>query len=73
MEEHQHLKLPLFEGNFDRAKGTGGGGFLLPEGRQKTLFSTQSQSKADDLERSTSKLKNEFPEIDPKLIFEIED
>ena len=73
MEKHQHLKLPLFQGNVERQKGGGGGGFTLPEGRIKSQFTQQSKEKARTLGSSLLALKNQFfGRIDPTLIFQIE-
>ncbi|TGO02673.1 hypothetical protein PN36_21190 [Candidatus Thiomargarita nelsonii] len=73
MEKHQHLKLPLFHGNIERKKRHGGGGFSLPQGRNKACFSRETSQQAKNLSRAFSALKKQFPvRIDPTLIFEIE-
>jgi len=73
MEKHQHLKLPLFQGNVERQKRGGGGGFSLPKGRNKAQFSQQATQKAESLSSQFSTLKNQLSgKIDPTLIFEIE-
>lgn len=71
MEERQHLRLPLFQGNVERQKGKGGGGFLPPK-RDKTEFTQQAIEKAERMGRDFSALKKKFDGIiDPSLIFEI--
>lgn len=73
MERHQHLRLPLFQGNVERQKRGGGGGFKVPEGRSKSQFTQQAQAKAERLGSSFSEIRNQFSgRIDPTLIFEIE-
>lgn len=73
MERHQHLKLPLFQGDIKRQKRGGGGGFSLPQGRNKAQFTQQAIQKAESISHSLSSLKKQFSgKIDPKLIFEIE-
>jgi hypothetical protein len=49
MEKHQHLKLPLFESNVERKKRGGGGGFSLPQGRNKAQFSQKARLQAQQL------------------------
>jgi hypothetical protein len=72
MEKHQHLRLPLFQGNIERQK-RGGGGFSLPQGRDKAHFSQLRNQQANNLSSAFSKLKKQFSgRIDPTLIFEIE-
>ncbi len=71
MERHEHLKLPLFQGNVERQKRGGGGGFKLPDGRNKNQFSQQAQQKSEQLSQTCADLKTKFPTIDSKLIFEI--
>lgn len=74
MEKHQHLKLPLFQDNIERKKlRNTGGGFSLPQGRNKAHFSQQATQKAESLSSKFSTLKNQLSgKIDPTLIFEIE-
>lgn len=45
MGKHQHLKLPLFQGNIEQQKRAGGGGFSL-RGRNKARFSKQASQQA---------------------------
>jgi len=71
MEKHKHLKLPLFKADIERQKRGGGGGFKLPEGRNKSQFSQQAQQKSEQLNQTSADLKTKFPTIDSKLIFEI--
>ncbi|MDQ6957214.1 MAG: S8 family peptidase, partial [Mariprofundaceae bacterium] len=71
MEKHDHLKLPLFKGEIERQKRGGGGDYKLPDGRNKSQFSQQAQQKSEQLSQTCADLKNKFPNIDPKLIFEI--
>ena len=71
MERYDHLKLPLFKADIERQKRGGGGGFKLPEGRNKNQFSQQAQQTSEQLSQTCADLKTKFPNIDPKLIFEI--
>jgi hypothetical protein len=43
----------------------------LPEGRNKNQFSQQAQQTSEQLSQTCADLKTKFPNIDPKLIFEI--
>jgi len=73
MEQYEHLKLPLFQGNIERQTRGGGGGFKMPQGRNKAQFSQQASQKADDLSKAFSASKKRLSgKIDPTLIFEIE-
>lgn len=73
MDKRKHLKLPIFKGNIERQKHGGGGGYPLPNGRNKATFSMQASQKADNLAQSFSELKQKFSgHIDPSLIYEIE-
>lgn len=72
MEKYSHLKLPLFKSDFERQKH-GGGGFNLPDKRNKSQFSQQAIQKAENLANAFSISKKQlFSRIDPSLIFEIE-
>jgi len=68
MEKHQHLKLPLFESNVERKKRGGGGGFSLPQGRNKAQFSQKARQQAENLSNVFLLSGN----INSSLIFEIE-
>ena len=73
MQRHDHLKLPLFQGNIERQTRKGGGGFEMPQGRNKAQFSQQASQKADDLSREFAASRERLSgRIDPTLIFEIE-
>ncbi len=73
MEKHQHLKLPLFENNVERKKRGGGGGFSLPQGRNKAQFSQKACQQAQQLSNEFLSSKTKLSgSIDPSLIFEIE-
>ena len=73
MEKYEHLKLPVFKGNVERQKRSGGRSFSLPAGRDKRTFTQQVTQKADELISSFSALKNKFSgKIDTSLIYEIE-
>lgn len=73
MEKYQHLKLPLFEGDFDRKKRAGGGGgLILPEGRSKSQFSHDACEQAENISTEFLATKNKLAgKIDPTFIFEI--
>jgi Subtilase family len=73
MQRHDHLKLPLFQGNIERQTRGGGGGFKMPQGRNKAQFSQRASQIANDLSRAFSASKKQLSgRIDPTLIFEIE-
>ncbi len=71
MGKYDHLKLPLFKADIERQKRGGGGGFKMPDGRNKSQFSQQAQQTSEQLGQTCADLKEKFPNIDPKLIFEI--
>ena len=71
MEQYDHLRLPLFKSDIERQKHGGGGGFKMPAGRDKSQFSQQAQQKSQQLSQTCADLKTQFPNVDPKLIFEI--
>ena len=73
MEKRDHLKLPLFRGNMERQKRSGGGRYSFPSGRTKITFASKASQKADELIESYSALKRKYSGvIDPTLIYEIE-
>ena len=73
MEKYNHLKLPLFKGDFERQKHGGGGGFSFPQERNKAQFSQQAIQKAENLSNAFLASKKQLSgKIDPTLIFEIE-
>jgi len=71
MKKYDHLKLPLFKADVERQKRAAAGGFKMPVSRDKSQFSKQAQQKAVQLSQTCDDLKAKFPNIDPKLIFEI--
>lgn len=73
MNEYDHLPLPLHTGNIQRQTRGGGGGYKIPEGRNKSEFATQGTIKAERIIDSFSTLKEKFAgKIEPTLIYEIE-
>ena len=73
MEKYDHLKLPIYSGNVERQKRGGGGGYSIPDGRQKATFSQAAKQKAETIAQSFAVLKNKFAgRITPSLIYEIE-
>lgn len=73
MEKYDHLKLPIYSGNVERQKRGGGGGYSIPEGRNKAAFSQAGKQKAETIAQSFSMLKSKFAgRITPSLIYEIE-
>jgi len=74
MERHDHLKLPVYQGNVERKKrDVRGGGYDFPEGRGKAAFSRTAREKAETISRSFAALKEKFAgRITPSLIYEIE-
>ncbi|BAP55202.1 subtilisin-like serine protease [Thioploca ingrica] len=72
MEQYEHLKLPLFAENVERQKKGGGGGYKLPEGRNKLEFAQQAIKDANDIKNNFTILKKKFSgNLNPTLIFEI--
>jgi hypothetical protein len=72
MEKYEHLKLPLLEGNVERQKKTGGGGYSSPSDRNKADFARQAVQKADVIKNSFTSLKNRLSKsLNPTFIFEI--
>jgi hypothetical protein len=73
MERHDHLRLPKFISDVERQKKKAGGGYSLPDGREKSDFSKNAQHKADKISQSFADLKQKFAgRITPSLIYEIE-
>ena len=73
MEKYDHLKLPIYSGNVERQKRGGGGGYSIPDGRNKAAFSQAGEQKAETIAQSFSVLKSKFAgKITPSLIYEIE-
>ncbi|MFH1127512.1 MAG: S8 family peptidase [archaeon] len=73
MEKYDHLKLPIYSGNVERQKRSGGGGYSIPDGRTKAAFSQAAKQKVETLTQSFSVLKRKFAgRITPSLIYEIE-
>ena len=73
MEKFDHLKLPIYSGNFERQKRGGAGGYSFPEGREKSAFSQAAQQKAETISQAFEALKKKFAgRITPSLIYEIE-
>jgi len=73
MEKREHLKLPIFINSVERKKRNAGGGFSLPDDRNKSAFSQKATQNADNLILSFSQLREKFSgNIDPSLIYEIE-
>lgn len=73
MERHNHLRLPVYHGNIDRQKRSGGGGYAFPKEREKSAFAQHARNKADDISKNFASLKSKFQgRITPSLIYEIE-
>lgn len=74
MEERQHLRLPLFQGDVERkTRDKVVIKYNYPEERDKTKFSQQAIENAEELDHTYEALKKKFAGIiDPNLIFEIE-
>lgn len=73
MNKREHLKLPVYQADVERQKRSGGGGFSMPNGRNKSNFANQAKQKADNIIQKLSQIKQKFSgNIDPALIYEIE-
>lgn len=73
MNLYEHLPLPVYNAATERQKGRRGGGFKIPEGRNKSEFSQTASQKADEIATSFQKIKRKFSnKINPSLIYEIE-
>ena len=72
MDKLEHLPLSEFRANLERKKSGGGGGYTLPEGRSKRVYSQTQIKKAQAISHNFSKLKEQYKGcLDPHLIFEI--
>jgi hypothetical protein len=72
MEKYEHIRLAPVEGNVDRQKRGGSGGYTLPSNRDKSAFSEQAIQNSDAIKSSFSSLQNKIPKtINPSFIFEI--
>ena len=73
MNKYEHLPLNPFQGEVQRQTRSGGGGYKLPKGRLKDIYSRHILHKADTLTTSFSSIKSKFSGvINPSLIFKIE-
>ncbi len=73
MNTYDHLPLPVHQADVQRQTRGGGGGYKLPEGRDKRSFSQEVTQKADDILNTFQSVKSKFTgNINPSLIFEIE-
>ncbi len=73
MNSYEHLSLPVYNAATERQKRGGGGGFKIPQGRNKSEFSKTASQKADAIATSFQEIKRKFSgKINPSLIFEIE-
>jgi hypothetical protein len=50
MNKYEHLSLPVYRGNIERSKNSGGSNPKIPEGRNKTEFSQKAVQNAEQLE-----------------------
>lgn len=73
MNTYDHLPLPIYQGDVHRQPRGGGGGYNLPEGRNKSTFLQETIQKADAIASSFQTVKSKFSgNINPSLIYEIE-
>jgi len=73
MNSYEHLSLPVYNAATERQKRGGGGGFKIPQGRNKSEFSQTASQKADAIGTSFQEIKRKFSgKINPSLIYEIE-
>ena len=73
MKSYDHLPLRPLDGEFNRKKLGGGGGYQIPEGRDKRKYIDETLDKAKSIISSHEIIKNKFQGIvNPSLIFELE-
>lgn len=73
MNTYDHLPLPIYKADVQRQTRVGGGGYKIPEGRNKSTFSQEISQKANAIASSFHSLKNKYRGIiNPSLIYEIE-
>ena len=73
MNKYEHLPLTPFQGEVQRQTRGGGGGYKLPEERNKGNFTKETTSNVDNIIRTFNTVKTKFSGIvKPSLIFELE-
>ncbi|MBN2092966.1 S8 family peptidase [candidate division KSB1 bacterium] len=73
MTLYEHLPLYPYQGEVQRQMRGGGGGYRLPEGREKSEYSQDTTRKVDQLVDKFNTVKRKYSGIvKPSLIFEIE-
>lgn len=73
MAKYEHLPLTPFQGEVQRQIRGGGGGFKLPEERNKGDFTRETTSSVDNIISKFNIVKTKFSGIvNPSLIFELE-
>src|SRR3990172_3325623 len=73
MNTYDHLPLPVHQADVQRQTRGGGGGYKLPEGRDKRSFSQEATQKADAILTTFQSVKSKFTgNINPSLIYELE-
>ena len=73
MNKYEHLSLTPYQGAVQRQKHSGGGGYKLPEGRNKSNFTREITRNVDNVIHTFGTVKTKYSGIvNPSLIFEIE-
>jgi hypothetical protein len=73
MVTYDHIQLTPFISETNRKKRGGFGGFKIPDGRDKEIFSREVSQKVINIQESNKLLETKYSGIiDPALIFEIE-
>lgn len=73
MNKYEHLPLTPYQGEVQRQKPPGGGGYKLPEGRNKSNFTREITRNVDNVIHTFGTVKTKYSGIiNPSLIFEIE-
>lgn len=73
MEKFEHLPLAPYQGEVQRQTRGGGGGYKLPEGRNKSDFTRETTNNVDNIINTFGAVKTKYNGIiNPSLIFELE-
>lgn len=72
MTQYDHLPLPEYQGNLQRRKRAGGGGYSLPPDRQKVQYYQSNVKKADSIAKSFEEIKTKYKgTLKPHLIYRL--
>ncbi|MDP9729610.1 hypothetical protein J2S04_002584 [Alicyclobacillus tengchongensis] len=72
MEARDHLPLPIFQRDLPKRNRQGGGGYKVPEGRQKSDYFDRTKAQADNIALSFNELRTKYSgRLNPHLIYRI--